>query len=84
MTEKTENKVTRAYSLSPAVTAWILKKAQQRVVESNGEKRLNESEVTNDILTAAMEEDARNEKQKKSLSVAFGATKAKRNDRVTA
>ncbi len=49
MIEKPENKVTRAYSLSPAVTAWVLKIAQQRVVESKGEKRLNESEVVNDL-----------------------------------
>jgi len=75
MAEKPEIKVTRTYSLSPAVIEWVAEKAKRIVVESNGEERHNESKIVNDLLTAAMEEAERNEAQKKDSSVAF----AKRN-----
>lgn len=78
MIEKPEIKVTRTYSLSPEVIEWIAQKAKQIVIESNGEERHNESKIANDILTAAMVEDMRNEKLKKNSSVAFASTKVKR------
>lgn len=63
--EETTNKVTRAYSLDPIVIAWVSQKAL-RLGSENGE-RVSDSKVVNDILTAAMEADVREEAQKVKL-----------------
>lgn len=60
MAEETEIKVTRTYSLDPAVIAWVTQRAARLTLESNG-KRASDSQVVNDILTAAMQEDIRNQ-----------------------
>lgn len=75
MIEKPEIKVTRTYSLSPTVIAWIYEKAKQSAIESQGEERRNESKVVNDILTAAMEQDKRDEAGKKNYSRKYASIK---------
>jgi hypothetical protein len=74
MEEKSEIKITRTYSLDPAVVAWVTQKAARLTIEGNGE-RTSDSKVVNDMLRAAMEQDARNEAQKKSYSPVSVSTK---------
>jgi hypothetical protein len=57
MTEKPEIKVTRTYSLSPAVVAWVTQRALQLSITGNGQERISDSKVVNDILTAAMDKE---------------------------
>lgn len=61
MTDKSEIKVTRTYSLDPAVIAWVTQRAARQTManlEADG-KRVSDSEIVNSILTAAMESDIR-------------------------
>jgi hypothetical protein len=51
-----EIKVTKTYSLDPAVIAWVTQKAARFTIENAGE-RASDSKVVNDILTAAMQDD---------------------------
>jgi hypothetical protein len=55
MAEKSEIKITRTYSLDPDLVAWITQKAARLTIEK--ERRISDSEVANDILTAAMDKD---------------------------
>lgn len=61
----TTNKVSKPYSLDPIVIAWVSQKAL-RLGSENGE-RVSDSKVVNDILTAAMEHDIREETNKVKL-----------------
>jgi len=55
-----ENKVPKAYSLSPAVIAWVARKANRLTGESleNGGPKVSDSQLVEDILTEAMEVDS--------------------------
>lgn len=65
--ENSTNKVSKPYSLDPDVIAWVSKKAARLNYESENGERTSDSKLVNDILTAAMEEDIRNEVHKKKL-----------------
>lgn len=65
MLEETQ-KVSKSYSLDPAVIAWVMQKAARLTIEGNGE-RASDSKVVNDILTAAMDADRREEAHKIKL-----------------
>lgn len=73
---KSEIKITRTYSLDPAVISWITQKAARLTIEGNGE-RASDSRVVNDILTAAMKEDERMGAGKKRLIGEIKKTKEK-------
>lgn len=51
-----QNKVSKPYSLNPVVVAWVTQRAARLTIEGAG-RRISDSEVANDILTKAMEED---------------------------
>lgn len=74
MSDKSEIKVTRTYSLSPAVIAWVTQKAARLTIEGDGE-RASDSKIVNDLLTAAMEQDKRDEAGKKNYSKKFASIK---------
>lgn len=59
MAEETEIKVSKSYSLDPALIAWVAKKAARLTAENleKGQPRVSDSQLVNDILTAAMEDD---------------------------
>ena len=59
MADEKENKVSKPYSLDPRVVAWVSRKANRLTDESrdNGGPRISESQLVNDILTEAMEDD---------------------------
>lgn len=50
-------KVTRTYSLDPVIIAWVTQKALRLSLESDGQDRISDSKVVNDILRAAMEKE---------------------------
>lgn len=64
--EKTQNKVSKPYSLDPAVVAWVTQRAARLTISGDG-RRISDSEVANEILTAAMEHDIREEANKLKL-----------------
>lgn len=66
MLENATNKVSKPYSLDPVVIAWVTQRAARLTIEGAG-RRISDSEVANDILTAAMEHDIREETNKRNL-----------------
>lgn len=66
MLEETQ-KVSKSYSLDPAVIAWVMQKAARLTIESSTGERASDSKVVNDILTAAMDADRREEAHKINL-----------------
>lgn len=55
-------KTSKSYSLDPTVISWVMQKAARLTVETG--ERTNDSKLVNDILTAAMEADVREEARK--------------------
>ena len=64
--DQAPNKVTRTYSFDADVVAWVTQFAARKTINGEG-RRISDSEVANDILTAAMEADIREEAHKRNL-----------------
>ena len=60
MLEETQ-KVSKSYSLDPAVIAWVMQKAARLTIDG---ERASDSRVVNEILTKEMELDKRPEELK--------------------
>ncbi len=64
MADISQIKAPKTYSLSPAVVAWVTQRAARQTIEG---PTTSDSKLVNDILTAAMEEDIRQEQARQQL-----------------
>ena len=76
MTDKQKFKVPKTYSLDPVVIAWVSQRAARLAIEDG--ERANDSKLVNDILTAAMKADIRQEEARRQ-TVPHPQTKRKNN-----
>ena len=56
-----DKKIPKSYSVDPIVAAWLANQAAKRTIESKGAKTPSVSEIVNEILTQAMQEEVANQ-----------------------